>query len=108
FAPHPRGAVPARRFDTPGDVRVQCNKHDDMETHVLVVPNAWAVTVDKDGNYSISGITPGPHEVEAWSAWYQPKRTTFNCAPGGVVTFSAKLRSRVPAGAEWDSIIYYK
>lgn len=97
FDKHAPKANPSRYFDESGDSMVRCNIHPNMETHVLVVPNAWAVMADpQTGAFQISGITPGSHEVEAWSAGHRPKRLDFVCEPGGTVVFNPKLRQRSP------------
>jgi plastocyanin len=105
FPQHAPGARPTRQFDTPGDVRVQCNIHENMETHVLVLPNAWATEAEKGGAFELTGIEPGTRILEAWSAWHRPERMEVECTPGGVHDASATLRMRFPAsGPESDSV----
>ncbi|MCB9674808.1 MAG: hypothetical protein H6737_06800 [Alphaproteobacteria bacterium] len=102
---HAPGARPVRQFDSPGDMRVQCNIHENMETHVLVLPNAWAAEADEDGRFEILGVEPGPRTVEAWSAWHRPERFELVCEPGGEHEVTARLRMRYPAsGPETDGV----
>ena len=97
FEKHGPKTRPSRYFDEAGDSMVRCNIHPTMETHVLVVPNAWVAIADLNGAYEISGIEPGERTIEVWSAWHRPRRKTFQCTPGGVVDYAPPaLRRRSP------------
>jgi plastocyanin len=53
-------------FDTPGPVRLRCSIHRYMDGVVYVTPTPYYATVDKDGRFSIPGVTPGAYRLKTW------------------------------------------
>ena len=53
-------------FSHPGVVLVHCRLHPNMAAAVLVAPNRYATTADKDGKFSLRNIPPGSYTAVAW------------------------------------------
>lgn len=85
-APESRDTV----LDTVGLVQVRCNLHAEMRLDILVVPNAWFTQADKDGGFTLPGVSAGDHTIVAWSP-RGSRRVTARVAGGAVtpVTFPA-------------------
>jgi len=79
-------------FNEPGVVDVACNIHADMSMKILVLPNAWYAEVAEDGSFEITGVTPGPHRVVAWSADHTPVIRNVTVVDNEALEFSARLK----------------
>ena len=77
------GAVRTVTLDQPGDVRVLCNIHMEMEAHVLVLDGPYFTTAAEDGSYRVSNVPPGTYHVKLWQrGWRGPIQTVEVPATG--------------------------
>jgi len=60
------GAASAVTLDTPGDVRILCNIHMEMEAHILVLDGPYFSAVAQDGHYRITDVPAGTYTVKIW------------------------------------------
>jgi plastocyanin len=82
---YPPGTSRTVRFERPGIVRVFCNIHPSMSAIIVVVNSSNFTTTDRDGHYSISGVTPGNYQVHFFSERATPEtlaKLTQNIAVG--------------------------
>jgi plastocyanin len=63
---YPKGESRPVKFDKPGIVKVFCDIHSHMSATVYVFENPWYAIPSDDGQYELSGVPPGDHEVVAW------------------------------------------
>jgi plastocyanin len=63
---YPKGQSRAERFDKPGVVKVFCQIHSHMSATVMVFDHPWFAIPDEQGNFDLSGVPPGAHQVTAW------------------------------------------
>jgi len=59
------GATRTVTLDEPGDVRILCNIHMEMEAHILVLDFPY-FTVAKDGRYRIADVPAGTYTLKVW------------------------------------------
>lgn len=72
---------PARRFDLgkyaegrsndivfpePGEIRIFCDIHSEMNAVILVLPNPYFTQPDESGRFRIPNVPPGRYELVAW------------------------------------------
>ena len=60
------GATHTVTLDQPGDVRVLCNIHMEMEAHILVLDGPYFATVAQDGSYQVADVPAGAYTVKIW------------------------------------------
>jgi plastocyanin len=53
-------------FPVPDSLRVVCDVHTQMLAHIFVVPNRFFTLARVNGEYRITGIPAGRHELSAW------------------------------------------
>lgn len=53
-------------FDKNGRVDVFCSIHSKMNCVILVLPNPWFASTDKDGRYKLENVPPGTYKIKAW------------------------------------------
>lgn len=53
-------------FDQPGLVKVYCNIHSDMVANILVLPNPYFTTSDKEGRFVIADVPLRAATVRGW------------------------------------------
>jgi hypothetical protein len=58
---------PPLAFDTPGEVTLGCNIHDDMVGYILVVDTPFYGLTDGRGETSLTGLAPGKYRVHVWT-----------------------------------------
>jgi plastocyanin len=54
-------------FDSPGEVTLGCNIHDDMVGYILVVDTPYFAMTNGNGEASLTGIAPGKYRVHVWT-----------------------------------------
>lgn len=70
------GAIRTVTLDQPGDVRVLCNIHMEMEAHILVLNGPSFATAAEDGTYRIPDVPAGTYAVKVWhDHWRAVERT---------------------------------
>jgi plastocyanin len=62
----PKGQTKSFTFNKPGEVRLLCNVHPEMEAWVIVVPNPYFAKTGPDGAYSIPNVPPGKYTLKVW------------------------------------------
>ena len=94
-------------FDTPGEVTLGCNIHDDMVGYILVVDTPLYGLTDGRGEVSLAGVAPGRYRVHVWTP--RSKRTDLP-APVEIdvadepVPFAARFTAKLsPAHDSADS-----
>ena len=60
------GSQKSVRFDRPGPSYLFCNIHPEMTGVVLAIDSEMFGITDKDGRYSIAGVTPGKYILHVW------------------------------------------
>ena len=58
---------PPLLFDTPGEVTLGCNIHDDMVGYILVVDTSFFAMTGANGEASLTGLAPGKYRVSVWT-----------------------------------------
>lgn len=59
--------VPSVTFDKAGYVRINCEIHEHMQAHVVVVDSPIFTTSDVRGNFTLKNIPPGEYTLHAQS-----------------------------------------
>jgi plastocyanin len=78
------GATRTITLDEPGDVRVLCNIHMEMEAHILVLDFPYFAVV-QDGRYRIAEVPAGTYTVKIWKErWLSLARTVELPATGNL------------------------
>ena len=50
-------------FDREDSYDVVCNTHTEMQANILVVSSPYAVLAERDGSFTVPGVTPGSYTV---------------------------------------------
>ena len=53
-------------FDKVGEVHIFCDIHPSMSGVVLVLPNQYFTTTDREGHFQIKDVPAGTYEINAW------------------------------------------
>jgi len=62
----PKGQTKSYTFDKPGEVRLLCNVHPEMEAWVIVLANPYFVKTGPDGSYNIPDVPAGKYTLKVW------------------------------------------
>jgi plastocyanin len=62
----PKGQTKAYTFTKPGEVRLLCNVHPEMEAWVIVLANPYFAKTVPDGSYSIPNVPAGKYTLKVW------------------------------------------
>ncbi|HXJ18997.1 MAG TPA: hypothetical protein VMT03_02105 [Polyangia bacterium] len=76
----------------PGVVEVFCNMHSQMRASVLVVPNGYYATVEKDGSFKLENVPTGTRRLVVWTPDARPATQTVEVTSAGA---SVKLALKV-------------
>ena len=60
------GATRTVTLNQPGDVRVLCNIHMEMEAHILVLNSPYFSVVAEDGHFHIPDVPEGTYTLKIW------------------------------------------
>jgi plastocyanin len=66
------GTSQSMQLKTPGEVRVYCNIHPQMEATILVLENKAFAEVKPDGSFVIENVPPGNYQLIAWERTHTP------------------------------------
>ena len=80
------GARRTVTLNEPGDVRVLCNIHMEMEAHILVLDGPHFSIVAADGSYLIPDVPAGTYTLKIWQGRWLPFAQTVDLAGGGSLT----------------------
>jgi plastocyanin len=62
----PKGQTKSYTFDKPGEVRLLCNVHPEMEAWVIVLANPYFAKTGPDGSYTIANVPAGKYTLKVW------------------------------------------
>lgn len=82
---YPRGQSRRVRFDRAGEVEIFCDIHTEMNGVLLVLPNPYFTSVDREGRYRIKDVPPGTYQVRVWR----------EKSPGAAATVTVRAGSEV-------------
>jgi len=54
-------------------IPVKCNVHPWMRAYIGVVSNPFFAVTGDDGTFTIKGLPPGTHTLEAWQEKFPPQ-----------------------------------
>lgn len=86
-----RSAGKSHRFNSPGLVRVFCNVHSDMSAHIVVVNSPYFTTPNRNGDFELDGLPPGPGRLTLWHERSEPHQIKLELAAGDFRTEEADL-----------------
>ena len=87
----PQGKSRGVRFDKPGVVKVFCQIHSHMSATVLVFDHPWFAIPDEQGNFDLSGVPPGTHQITAWHERLGDTTMPLRVEPGRAATLDFVL-----------------
>jgi hypothetical protein len=95
-----QGSVhPPLVFDTPGDVTLGCNIHDDMVGYILIVDTPYFAITDGNGETSLAGLAPGKYRVHVWTPRLKradlPAPVELEVSEGAPATFGAQFTAKL-------------
>lgn len=87
----PKGKSRGERFDKAGVVKVFCQIHSHMSATVLVFDHPWFAIPDDQGNFDLSGVPPGMHQITAWHERLGDTTLPLRVEPGKPATIDFVL-----------------
>ena len=87
----PQGKSRGERFDKPGVVKVFCQIHSHMSATVMVFDHPWFAIPDEQGNFDLSGVPPGTHQITAWHERLGDTTMSLRVEPGRAATIDFVL-----------------
>ena len=87
----PKGKSRGETFDKPGVVKVFCQIHSHMSATVLVFDHPWFTIPDEHGNFDLSGVPPGTHQITAWHERLGDTTIPLRVEPGRPATIDFVL-----------------
>ena len=93
---YPAGATKDVKFDRVGVVPLLCNVHSEMSAFIVVLPNPYFATTDKDGNFTIENVPPGTYTLTFWHERLKPQsaKVPVKAEKATKVTFRKMKRGR--------------
>ncbi len=85
------GATRTITLDQPGDVRVLCNIHMEMEAHILVLEGPYFTTAAADGSYRIADVPVGKYAVKVWHERWRPSDQIVDVPATGRVSGDVRV-----------------
>jgi hypothetical protein len=92
-----KGARTSRKFEDAGLVKLGCDIHPWMSGYVHVVKHPYYATTDADGQFELTDVPPGTHEIRLWHEpwWYEGDKLANAITSKHSVTVRAGETSRV-------------
>ena len=79
---YPPGQSKEVVFSKAGVVPLLCNVHAEMSGFIVVLPNPYFATTDKEGNYKIENIPAGKYKLSFWHEKLRPKTVEVTVVAG--------------------------
>jgi plastocyanin len=90
---------PPMVFDTPGEVTLGCNIHDDMVGYILVVDTPHFAMTDGNGEASLAGLAAGKYRIHVWTPRLKrsdlPAPVEIDVSENGSATLAAQLTAKL-------------
>ena len=86
------GATRSVTLSQPGDVRILCNIHMEMEAHILVLDGPFFSAVAEDGSYHIRDVPAGTYTMKVWRTRWLPFTQTLELPASGNLTANVELQ----------------
>jgi len=87
----PKGKSRGERFDKAGIVKVFCQIHSHMAATVMVFDHPWFAIADEQGEFDLSGVPPGMHQITAWHERLGETTLPLRVEPGHAATIDFVL-----------------
>ena len=78
----------------PGYIRVQCDTHNWMHSHIHVADSPYFVVTGADGSYSITDVPPGTYTLVAWQHHTGATETSVTVKGGDAVKMAIELKKQ--------------
>jgi plastocyanin len=85
----PKGQTKPYTFSKPGEVRLLCNVHPEMEAWVIVLANPYFAKTGPDGSYTIANAPAGKYTLKIWHEKAKFASIEVTVAATGSVTADA-------------------
>jgi plastocyanin len=88
----PKGQTKGYAFTKPGEVRLLCNVHPEMEAWVIVLANPYFAKTGADGSYTIANVPAGKYTVKVWheKSKFAPSEITVPASGNATGNFTAQ------------------
>lgn len=70
---YPAGSSQTVTFEKVGVVPLLCNVHSEMSAFIVVLPNPYFATTDKEGHFTIKSVPTGKYELSFWHERLAPQ-----------------------------------
>jgi len=90
---YPKDHTEVVTFSKPGIEFVNCHLHPNMSATIVVTPNGWRASADRQGHFTIRDIPAGPYTIVAWhkAAGYFKQPVQVMPKQGAAVEFFVPL-----------------
>ena len=85
------GADRTITLDNPGEVRVLCNIHMEMEARILVLRDPYFARTADDGAYRIAAVPAGAYTAKVWQDGFLAKTLTVDIPEQGDLTLDLQV-----------------
>jgi hypothetical protein len=89
-----KGMKIAKALPQPGYIRVQCDTHNWMHSHLHIADSPYYVVTGADGNFSITDVPPGTYTLVAWQLHTGGVETSITVKGGDVVKAPIELKKQ--------------
>ena len=89
---YPRDTTRSRTFHEPGIVKVFCHLHSHMSAIVYVFDHPYFAMPERDGQFTIPTVPPGPQEVTAWHERAERLHSRWSLAAKRLATCASHFR----------------
>ncbi len=78
-------------LEEPGEVRILCNIHMEMEARILVLRDPYFSPTASDGTYRIISVPAGSYTVKVWQDGFLSSTRTVDVAADGDLTLNLQV-----------------
>lgn len=93
-----KGLLQEEKFKDPGPVSLQCQAHAWMKAWVYVLPHAYHAVTGEKGEFKITDVPPGEHELHVWQEHLGEQVVKVKVEPGKTSKIEFELKAPQPAG----------